>query len=431
MFLVMVRRSVIKGWRKKALAVVTVALGTSLAVAMLNVSLDIGDKVDRELKSYGANISVIPEAQAIPLEIAGVSFNPLEDQSYLSEKDLPKIKTIFWTNNILGFAPYLNTRAEASGGGQVPVVGTWFRKTLVIPTGETVNAGVRDIKSWWQVAGTWPGDEAGSVSAIVGQTVAQRLSLKPGDSLSLDFSPGGGHGRTVKVGGIVSAGDAADNQVFVPLSWLQEATGLQGKVSQVEVSALTMPKNDLARRAEELGPDALTRAEFDTWYCSPYVDSVAYQIEETIPGVQARAIRQIAESEGAIMGKVQLLMALLALAGIVSSALSISSLMGAAALERSQEIGLLKAVGAYNSGVTRLFLAEALIIGVVGGVVGCAMGLGLAAFISQSVFASDLEVKVLTIMAAFAISLSVTLLGILSVARVVSRLQPSQILVGR
>ncbi|TAK27573.1 MAG: ABC transporter permease [Chloroflexota bacterium] len=431
MFLLMVRRSVTKGWRKKALAVITVAIGTSLAVAMLNVSLDIGDKVDRELKSYGANIEVIPKVETIPLEIEGVDFSPIEGQGFLAEAELPKVKTIFWQNNILGFAPYLNARAEAPGEVRVPVIGTWFRKSVVIPTGETLTTGVSDIKSWWEVDGAWPDDEPGGAAAVVGQAVARRFSLKPGDSLSLSFLSQSDRDYAVRVSGILSAGGEEDKQVFVPLSWLQEVTMLPGKVSRVEVSALTMPKNALARKAEELGPDALSRQEFDTWYCSPYVDSVVYQLEEALPGARARAIRQIAESEGVVLGKVQFLMALLALAAVVSSALGISSLMGAAALERSQEIGLLKAVGAYDSSVTWLFLAEALLIGVIGGAVGCVVGLGLAAFIAQSVFAAAVEVKTLTIVAAFAISVSVTLLGILSVSRIVSRLQPSQILVGR
>ncbi|MBI2849997.1 MAG: ABC transporter permease [Chloroflexi bacterium] len=234
----------------------------------------------------------------------------------------------------------------------------------------------------------------------------------------------------LKVRGVVTAGGDEDKQVFVPLAWLQEAVGRQGKVSRLEVSALTMPKNDLARKAEELGPDALSRQEFETWYCSPFVDSVAYQIEEVIPGAWARPIRQVAESEGAILSKVQLLMALLALAATVSSVLGISSLMGAAALERSREVGLLKALGAYDSSVIWLFLAEACLIGVIGGAAGLIAGFGLAKFVGQNVFGTAISIKALTVPAGFAIAIGVTMLGSLSAARTVSRLQPARILVG-
>lgn len=427
MFLTMISRSIVKGWRKKTLAVLMVALGVSLAVATLNIALDVGDKVNRELKSYGANILVTPQVENVALEAGKTDYNPLAELSYLSEDELPKLKMIFWKYNILGFAPYLSTKANMSTGEEVTIIGTWFQKTLIIPTGETITTGVRDIKPWWQVQGNWPEDTASNASALVGQVLAQKLSLKPGDTVQLYIDD---RLYALRISGIVSAGGDEDNQVFVPIAWLQEVTGRQGKVSHLEVSALTIPKNELALKAERLGPDALSSAEFETWYCSPFADSVAYQIEETIPGSWARPIRQIAESEGAILAKVQALMALLALAAAVSSALGISSLMGSAALERSREVGLLKAVGAYNSSVIWLFLTEACFIGVIGGAIGMAAGFGLARFVGQSVFGTAIELNMLTVPAAFVMSIGVALFGSLSAARLVSRLQPAQILVG-
>lgn len=430
MFWVMTWRPLVKGWRKKALAALTVTIGTALAVAMLNVSLDVGDKVGRELKDYGANIVVTPKAEGLLQELRGSDLDAQSAVSYLSDDDIPKLKTIFWQHNIVGFAPYLEVSARSPDGGRVPVVGTWFRKTLVIPTGETVTTGVADLKSWWRVAGSWPDDEAGGQSVLVGEALARQLSLEPGDNIPLTFGADGDIKRDARVSGIVAAGGEEDKRLFVPLSWLQEVSGRQGKVSRVEVSALTMPKNELARKAED-NPDALTRDEFDTWYCSPYVDSVAYQIEEAIPGARARPVRQVSESEGIVLGKMQLLMGLLAVAAVASSSLAIAGLMGAAALERSAEIGLLKALGASNSSVTWLFFAEAAPVGLFGGGAGFAFGLGLAMFMAQSVFRASLEPKLVTLPVAFAIALGVTLLGLLSVARIISRLEPARILMGR
>jgi len=324
----------VKGWRKKALAVLTAALGTSLAVATLNIALDVGDKVNRELRSYGANILVTPQVERATLEIGTTDYNPLTELSYLPQEELPNIKTIFWKYNIVGFAPYLSAGAEMPTGEEVTIVGTWFQNTIVIPTGETVTTGVKDIKSWWRVEGDWPEDKPDSNSVLVGQALAQRLSLKPGDTVTIAVND---RDHALGVSGVVSAGGDDDKQLFVPIGWLQEATGLQGKVSQVEVSALTTPENDLARKAKRLGTDALSREEFLTWYCSAFVDSISYQIEEAIPGSWARPIRQIADSEGAILSRVQALMALLALAAAVSSVLGISSLMGAAALDTSKK----------------------------------------------------------------------------------------------
>ncbi|MDE3076638.1 MAG: FtsX-like permease family protein, partial [Chloroflexota bacterium] len=140
---------------------------------------------------------------------------------------------------------------------------------------------------------------------------------------------------------------------------------------------------------------------------------------------------QISESEGIILGKVELLMGLLAAAAVASSALSVSNLMGATALERSAEVGLLKALGASNASISWLFRAEAALIGVAGGAAGSALGVSLAALIARSVFGTGLEIKPLGLAAAFAIAVGVALAGSATATRMVSRLEPARILVGR
>ena len=76
MFWRMLKKSFSKGLKGKLLAVVTIAFGASLASSMLNISLDIGDKVNRELKTYGANILVEPRVETVPLNIGGVEYIP-------------------------------------------------------------------------------------------------------------------------------------------------------------------------------------------------------------------------------------------------------------------------------------------------------------------------------------------------------------------
>jgi putative ABC transport system permease protein len=72
------------------------------------VALDVGDRLASEFRSLGANLLVTPQADALPLEIGGVDYRPVESGAYLPEADLGKLKTIFWRNNIIGFAPSLD-----------------------------------------------------------------------------------------------------------------------------------------------------------------------------------------------------------------------------------------------------------------------------------------------------------------------------------
>src|SRR6266513_1095600 len=93
--------------RRKLLAGVAIALGVSVATAMIAMTTDIGDKINRELRGYGANLVITPQADTLDVEIGGVNLKPPSDGAFLSEADLPKIKGTFWHNNITGFAPVL------------------------------------------------------------------------------------------------------------------------------------------------------------------------------------------------------------------------------------------------------------------------------------------------------------------------------------
>ncbi len=101
-------------------------LASSLISALLAVSIDIGDKMSRELKSYGANILIEPAGQAALPALFSESSNPLSGQDFLDEAELPNIKDIFWRNNIVGFAPMLGGEASVEGE-PVRILGTFFQ----------------------------------------------------------------------------------------------------------------------------------------------------------------------------------------------------------------------------------------------------------------------------------------------------------------
>jgi putative ABC transport system permease protein len=101
--------------RRKALAVLTVFLATSLISALLAISIDIGDKMSRELKSYGANILIEPAGQAALPALFSEQSNPLASDDFLDESELANIKDIFWRNNIVGFAPCSAARRPLTG----------------------------------------------------------------------------------------------------------------------------------------------------------------------------------------------------------------------------------------------------------------------------------------------------------------------------
>jgi putative ABC transport system permease protein len=113
MFLRLVTDSIRRRPRHKLLTGAALALGMAVATAALSVSLDVGDRLSHEFRSLGANLLVTPQADTLPLEIGGVDYRPVNAGAYLPESDLPKIKTVFWHNNIIAFAPVLDVPVRA------------------------------------------------------------------------------------------------------------------------------------------------------------------------------------------------------------------------------------------------------------------------------------------------------------------------------
>lgn len=427
----LIRGALFRQKGKMFLIAFTIALGASLATAMLNVMLDVGDKVNQELKTYGANIVVKPKDSSLLNELYDFGDNGGGglQQSWLREDELGKIKTIFWTFNIVDFAPFNETKAKLPDGSSVPVVGTWFNHHMDLPTGESLDAGVTNLRSWWDLAeGEWIDEKSpGSKNKVmVGAALAERAKLKVGDSVRLT---GSAAETDVTVAGIYSAGGDEDEQLYAPLALAQRLSSTEGKVSSVEVSALTTPDNDLARRAAK-NPQALSNADYETWYCTAYVSAICYQIQEVLTNSVASAVRRVAESEGAILNKTQLLMILITGLSLIGSALGISNLVTASVMERAQEIGLMKAIGAHDRAITGTVMAEVLITAFCGSVVGYFAGFGFAQLIGRGVFGSAIEMKIMVIpIVAVLISL-VTILGSMPAIRMVLRLRPAEVLHG-
>src|SRR6202041_3623703 len=118
MFVRLVYESFRRQKRRKLLAGAAITLGVTVATAMIAVATDIGDKINRELRTIGANLVVSPQEDTLDVEIGGVNLKPPSDGAFLSEADLPKIKGTFWHNNITAFAPMLPVNATMQRDGR-------------------------------------------------------------------------------------------------------------------------------------------------------------------------------------------------------------------------------------------------------------------------------------------------------------------------
>jgi len=413
MFARLVYESFRRQKRRKLLAGAAITLGVTVATAMIAVATDIGDKINRELRTIGANLVINPQEDSLDLEIGGVNLKPPSDGAFLDEADLPKIKGTFWHNNITGFAPMLPVGVSIDTGGKqqdATLLGTYFAKRVAYGK-EEFTTGVRSTHPWWKVSGAWPSDDSHDV--LLGERLAAKIGGKVGDEISLGV-------RQLHVSGILSTGGAEDDEIVAPLALAQEILGKPGAVRRVYVSALTKPEDALARR----DPKSLSGPMYDRWYCSPYPQSIAYQLMEAIPHSHAEQIRQVAQNEGAVLTRIEGLIFLITLAALFASSLAVSAAMATAIFERRAEVGLMKALGAGKLAVASVFFAEASLLALIGGIVGFAVGAGLAHQIGRSIFNSQISIPPVLLPVILAIAVIVTFAGSAAAIRRAVNLDP-------
>jgi putative ABC transport system permease protein len=390
MLLRILGKSISRRKSRVAIAIVAVIMGASITGALVTTSMNVKEKVGLEFRQYGANILLVPKSESIPVSIGDVDYGAVTEQRYLEESDLSKIMDISWAKNILGYAPYLYS--VVSVGDQKTVLsGVWFDQ-------------IKTISPWWDLNGAWIEDRNDTECAIIGVQVAEVLDVGIGDDLTLNYNDTINEtSSTVEIVGIVETGSSEDNQVFVSLGLAQNLTNLEGKVSTVQVSALCTA-------------------------CP--VEVIAGEIEEEIPYVQAKSVKQMVRAEMEILEKIEELMLLIAVVALAASALGVMTTMTTSVVERTKEIGMMKAIGAEKSKIASLFLLEALIIGLIGGIVGYLAGLGVAQFIGMSVFNSSVSPKLEVLPLVLGISIGIAVLASAIPVRRAISIEPAKVLRG-
>jgi len=358
-------------WRMKLAGFLTVTFGVAVLGTLLHLVTQGRDRLAVDLRGYGPNL-VIRDDQGGLLDASRV----------------PAVKTIFWRNNITGLSPERSVTAETAAA-RYEIVGSWISRDMPLPESGTWRTGLLALHPAWSapgvIDGRAPRDDADE--AMVGARLAQRLGI----GLGVEVEARRGDARVgVRVAGILRAGDAWDDRMIAPLPVVERLAG--PGVERVSVGALAKADDELSRRdAASLSP-----ADAELMTCSPYLSTIAREIEQALPGTSVAPVRRIAEAESEYRGRLEAVLALLAVAAAIVTALGVHASTRSALAARSAELGIMRALGARTGTIAALFLGEGVLMGAAGAATGALLGFVLASALSRAVFDAPMHFEVAT-----------------------------------
>ena len=372
-------------------------VGAAVTAALLNLHGDVRRKMTQEFRAYGANAVLTPSARAS--DSSG-------DTSLMDEDVISRLAPFHERINGFTFLPVLNVVVRLK---RLPVDPRLPEFQNVVAVG-TDFAVLRGLYPGWRLQGgeAGRGNQLALSGCVIGAHVAARLRLGAGDSIelqpmdSVSDSPGQ-EGETFRIVGVLTTGAAEDGQVFAPLAALQSLSRLHGKISLVQLSV----------------PGEATE-----------IERTLQELSATFAGVEVRPIRQIVESQGKVLAIIRWLTVSLTALILVIIALCVMATMTTIILERRKDIAVMKALGATDNLVMRLFMSEGAGLGLASGLAGFAAGAMLARALAARLFAVSLSVTWWTLPLVCLLSVALAVVATLFPVSIIRRVQPATVLKG-
>jgi putative ABC transport system permease protein len=355
------------------LFVILLALGTGAAVtaALLNLQVDAKRRLTAEFRAFGANVIVAPRN----------SGTAAASQDTLDESILQQIPSE-WDQRRVDIVPFLYVIADAHKTGsnrQVPVVvagkggGTLF-------------------------FGSGPRTE-GLISCAIGARVAAQMQLKPHDRLILQSQA---RQQPCNFASISSTGGPEDDQIIVAVVAAQDLAALPRRISLVELTVPGTPQE---------------------------ISSYIRTLRQRLPDADVRPIRQFTEAEAKIYNRISGVLTATVAIVLLLTGLCVMAAMTNVAMERRNDVGLMKAIGGASRRVLRLFLVEAALIGLTGGLLGAAAGIALSIGLGKAVFGMAARPRLIVYPVAVALTIIVAIAGAFPLRRLTS-IRPASVFRG-
>lgn len=372
MYLKMITSSLVRRRSRMLVALLAIAIGSTVLSGLLTIYYDIPRQMGTVFRSYGANLI----------------FLPAESEAKITPEQIARIKQQLNPETLVGFAPYIYQPAKV------------HEQPYMIAATDLENA--KRNSPYWLIRGDWPHHKK---EALIGHEISRNIELSVGDTVIINTPKADGD-LTVNecvVSGIVTTGGVEEEFIFMSLEDIKSIIGY----------------ND----------------QFDVIECSidgnqEYLKSIADTVSKQVDGITPRLVKRVTESQDVVLSKLQALVWIVTIIVLFLTMICVTTTMMAVVAERRKEIGLKKALGASNGSVIKDFLGEAVMLGLVGGILGVILGYVFANNVSISVFARSVSFPVQLAPFTVITSIIITIISCLFPVRATVDIDPALVLRG-
>ncbi|NEG89057.1 ABC transporter permease [Bifidobacterium aerophilum] len=375
MFFRMLFSAVFRRRSRAMMAVVASLVGAATLFCLAMICIAVPQQMNEEMRAYGANLIVTPTSSTASADKAGIDEAMVEHTTEMvAAKGSEKHATYRYENVRVNAAPYVMAGVDAKqvknlnhhwvvdgswpSDGKV-LIGRDIADAIGLKVGSRITIGYRASDNASSSSSTSAEDaNTDSTGASSSQSQSQQSSGQPTQDGRVSSDIMDTSGTEFRVAGIVDTGGSEDSIIYATASDVNKLTGVTRGVDVIEYSA----------GASDL--DALVQSINDM----------------TSMHVKAQQVTKITASDTRIITMLQTLFWIVSLVVLVLTLVGVGTTISSIVSQRRNEIGLRKALGASSSAIGIEFYVESAMYGLIGGLLGTAIGYGLAQWLCVAVF---------------------------------------------
>jgi putative ABC transport system permease protein len=366
MFRRLIRRLLFANRGRLFVILLALSAGAAVSAALLNLQTDAKRRVATDFRAFGANALVVPRDSSAGTFDHATSATILDEiPGTYQGGEITKVGFIYVA--VLAKVKWNSSPEGLPKPSNVILVGTDGRNVQRVVPSEYVATADRNRKD--------------VPLCRVGATAAKHLGVQPRDLLQLHSIS---DETSCYISTIESFGSSEDSQIFTDWYTAARLAGPPVRISAVQLNVPGTPQQ---------------------------IQDFLTALQQKLPNVDVRPLRQFSEAQAKIYSRISGLLTAATTLILILTALCVMAAMTNIAAERKHDVGMMKAIGGSAHGILNLFLTEAALLGLAGGLIGAAAGIALSIALGKAVFGIAAAPRLIVYPISVALTVIVAIVG--------------------